>query len=80
MVAADLTLEDDVERAVSIAADAFGSRPDIAIGNVGGPKQGDFFDVTNDDFSAALHSMAMSTVYLARAVIPHMREQRWDGS
>lgn len=76
-VAGDLTVEDDVERAVAAADTAFGSRPDIAIANVGGPKQGEFFDVTNDDFSAALHQMAMSMVYLARAVIPHMREQRW---
>jgi 3-oxoacyl-[acyl-carrier protein] reductase len=76
-VAADLTVEDDVERAVAAADTAFGSRPDIAIANVGGPKQGEFFDVTNDDFSAALHQMAMSMVYLARAIIPHMRAQRW---
>lgn len=76
-VAADLTREDDVERAVSTARESFGSLPDIAVVNVGGPPQGDFFDVTNDDFTAALHNMAMSNVYLARAVIPHMRAQRW---
>jgi 3-oxoacyl-[acyl-carrier protein] reductase len=76
-VAADLTKEGDVEMAVATAEDAFGSRPDIALANVGGPKQGEFFTVTNDDFAAALHDMGMSMVYLARAVIPHMREQRW---
>ena len=76
-VAADLTKEDDVERAIATAEDAFGSLPDIAVANVGGPKQGEFFTVTNEDFEAALHDMAMSMVYLARAVIPHMREQRW---
>jgi 3-oxoacyl-[acyl-carrier protein] reductase len=76
-VAADLTKKDDVERAIATAEDAFGSRPDIAVANVGGPKQGEFFTVTNEDFEAALHDMAMSMVYLARAVIPHMREQRW---
>jgi 3-oxoacyl-[acyl-carrier protein] reductase len=76
-VAADLTKEDDVDRAVATAEDAFGSRPDIAVANFGGPKQGEFFTVTNEDFEAALHDMAMSMVYLARAVIPHMREQRW---
>jgi 3-oxoacyl-[acyl-carrier protein] reductase len=76
-IAADLTVEDDVNRAISTTAAEFGSRPDIAIANVGGPKQGDFVDVTNDDFSNALGDMAMSMVYLARAVIPHMREQRW---
>jgi 3-oxoacyl-[acyl-carrier protein] reductase len=75
--AADLTVGADVNRAVAVATAAFGSPPDIAIANVGGPKPGDFFDVSNDDFSHALHAMAMSMVYLARAVIPHMREQRW---
>jgi 3-oxoacyl-[acyl-carrier protein] reductase len=76
-VAADLTLEADVNRAVAAATDAFGTAPDIAVANVGGPKQGDFFDVTNDDFGQALHAMAMSMIYLARSVIPHMRQQRW---
>jgi len=76
-VAADLTVEDDVDRAVAAAAEAFGSRPDIAVANVGGPKPGDFVDVSNDDFTDALHSMALSMIYLARAVIPHMRQQRW---
>lgn len=76
-VAADLTVEDDVNRAVSAAADAFGTCPDIAVANVGGPGPGDFFDVSNDDFTGALHTMALSMIYLARAVLPHMREQRW---
>jgi 3-oxoacyl-[acyl-carrier protein] reductase len=76
-VAADLTVEADVNRAVAAATDAFGTAPDIAVANVGGPKQGDFFDVTNDDFGQALHAMAMSMIYLARSVIPHMRQQRW---
>jgi 3-oxoacyl-[acyl-carrier protein] reductase len=47
------------------------------VANVGGPGQGDFLTVTNDDFANAVHDMTMSMVYLARAVIPHMREQRW---
>jgi 3-oxoacyl-[acyl-carrier protein] reductase len=76
-VAADLTEQQDVALAVAATTEHFGTPPDIAIANVGGPKQGDFFDVTDDDFSAALHSMAMSMVYLARAVIPHMRAQQW---
>jgi 3-oxoacyl-[acyl-carrier protein] reductase len=76
-VAADLTVEDDVNGAVAAAIGAFGSLPDIAVANVGGPKPGDFVDVTNDDFTGALHNMTLSMVYLARAVIPHMRERRW---
>ena len=41
-VAADLTKEDDVDRAVATAEQAFGSRPDIAVANVGGPEAGRF--------------------------------------
>jgi 3-oxoacyl-[acyl-carrier protein] reductase len=75
-VAADLTVEHDVQRAIATCTEAFGV-PDIAVANVGGPGPGDFFDVSNDDFSGAFQQMALSMVYLARAVIPHMREQGW---
>jgi 3-oxoacyl-[acyl-carrier protein] reductase len=75
-VAGDLTREDDVQRAVAAATEAFGS-PDIAVANVGGPGPGYFDDVRNEDFIAGFQSMAMSMVYLARAVIPHMRAQKW---
>src|SRR5882757_1370023 len=75
-VAGDLTREEDVTRAVGVATEAFGS-PDIAVANVGGPGPGNFFDVSNEEFETALHSMTLSMVYLARAVIPHMREQKW---
>lgn len=75
-VAADLTVEEDVERAIAFATDTFGP-PDIAVANVGGPGPGYFDDVSNDDFTASFQQMAMSMVYLARAVLPHMREQKW---
>jgi len=75
-VAGDLTREEDVTRAVGVATEAFGS-PDIAVANVGGPGPGNFVDVSNEDFETALHSMTLSMVYLARAVLPHMREQKW---
>lgn len=75
-VAADLTLEDEVQRAIEVAITTFGS-PDIAVANVGGPGPGDFFDVSNEDFTLAFQQMAMSMIYLARAVLPHMREQGW---
>jgi 3-oxoacyl-[acyl-carrier protein] reductase len=75
-VAADLTLEEDVQRAVAFATEAFGP-PDIAVANVGGPGPGYFDDVKNEDFIVAFQQMAMSMIYLARAVVPHMREQKW---
>ncbi len=75
-VAADLTVEDDVNSAIAFAAETFGP-PDIAVANVAGPGAGYFDDVSNDDFTLSFQQMAMSMVYLARAVLPHMREQKW---
>jgi 3-oxoacyl-[acyl-carrier protein] reductase len=76
-VAADLTVRSEVQRAVGVAAETFGSPPDIAIANVNGPGAGYFDDVTDEDFTVALHDMTMSMVYLCRVVLPHMRAQRW---
>jgi 3-oxoacyl-[acyl-carrier protein] reductase len=75
-VAGDLTREEDVQRAVATATEAFGA-PDIAVANVGGPGPGYFDDVANEDFVLAFQQMAMSMIYLARAVLPHMRAQKW---
>jgi 3-oxoacyl-[acyl-carrier protein] reductase len=76
-VGADLTVRAEVERAVGTAASTFGSPPDIAVANVDGPGTGNFDDVSDDDFRVAMDRMMMSMVYLCRAVLPHMREQRW---
>jgi 3-oxoacyl-[acyl-carrier protein] reductase len=75
-VAADLTVEEDVNRAIATCTETFGA-PDIAIANVAGPGPGDFFDVSNEDFSIAFHQMALSMVYLARAVVPSMQQKKW---
>lgn len=75
-VSADLTQQADVERAVATATMAFGP-PDIAVANVHGPGPGNFFDLSDTDFVDAFRQMTLSMVYLARAVVPHMREQGW---
>jgi 3-oxoacyl-[acyl-carrier protein] reductase len=75
-IAADLTVQADVDHAIAFATETFGP-PDIAVANVGGPGPGYFDDVSNDDFTTSFQQMAMSMVYLARAVLPHMREQKW---
>jgi 3-oxoacyl-[acyl-carrier protein] reductase len=76
-VAADLRSRDDVERAVSGVAKAFGRAPDIAIVNVDGAVKGTFDEVRDEDFSTAMQNMTMSMVYVARATVPHMRQQGW---
>jgi 3-oxoacyl-[acyl-carrier protein] reductase len=75
-VCADLTLQEDVARAVAQGTEAFGP-PDIAITNVHGPGPGDFFDLTDEQFASAFREMALSVVYLTRQVVPHMKEQGW---
>lgn len=76
-VGADLTVRADVERAVAVAGETFGSPPDIAVCNVSGPGTGNFDDVSDDDFRLAMDQMVMSMVYLCRAVLPHMKASRW---
>jgi NAD(P)-dependent dehydrogenase (short-subunit alcohol dehydrogenase family) len=75
-VAADLTVKEDVRRAVAETTAALGP-PDIAVANVGGPKSGYLFDVTDEDFMVSHQQMTMSMVYLCREVVPHMRRQGW---
>ncbi len=75
-IAADMTTATGVERAVACARESFGA-PDIAIANVHSPADGNFFDVAEADFHAAFQGLTISIALLARAVLPHMREQRW---
>lgn len=75
-VAADLTVAEDVERAVAEGTEALGP-PEIAITNVHGPGPGNFFDLTEDQFASAFREMTLSVVYLTRVVVPHMKAQRW---
>ena len=75
-VSADMTTAEGVSRAVEMARAEFGA-PDIAIANVLSPRDGDFFEVDEDDFHAAFQGLTVSIALLARAVLPHMKEQGW---
>lgn len=75
-VSADLTREADVQRAVSLAREAFGA-PEIVITNVHGGDPGDFLEDSADAFTESFQGLVMSVVHLARATLPHMREQHW---
>jgi 3-oxoacyl-[acyl-carrier protein] reductase len=75
-VAADLTIQDEVTRAVSESSALLGP-PDVVVVNVAGPESGYFDDVSNRDFESSLHGMSMSLVYLARATLGHMRSLAW---
>lgn len=75
-VSADLTVEADVIRAVAETTEAFGP-PDIAVSNVHGPGPASFDDLTDENLTDAFQRMTISLVYMARACLPHMKEQGW---
>ena len=50
---------------------------DIVVGNAGGPPTGSALDVDDKQILAAMNSNLLASVRLARAAVPHMREQRW---
>lgn len=75
-VAADVSVAEDIRRVVQRAREAFGG-VDILVNNAGGPPPGYFEDMTDEDWRQAHELTLMSTVRFTRAVLPHMREQRF---
>ena len=73
---ADLTTRDGVRNAVAACRARFGD-PDIAISSVMENIAGDFDDVADEDFERFFKVYAMTVVYLAREVIPAMKEKGW---
>ena len=75
-VMADVSSHADVARMVEAAVAAFGGA-DIAVSNVGIRRMQPFLEITPDDWDEVLASNLTPAFYLARNVIPHMRERRW---
>lgn len=75
-VAADLTTRAGVAAAVAAVTARYGA-PDIAICNVQDNVAGDFDDVSDADFERLLGVYVMSPVYLAREVLPAMKQKGW---
>jgi 3-oxoacyl-[acyl-carrier protein] reductase len=74
--AVDVTVYDQVRAFVKDASEQFG-RIDICVANAGGPPSKTFADTTVEDWKAAAELNLMSTVYLAREVLPGMQQRRW---
>ncbi len=64
-------------RALIEGAARWGGGPDVLVTNAGGPPQGGFDDLSDDDFEAAFQLNFMSTVRMIRHALPHMRAKRW---
>jgi 3-oxoacyl-[acyl-carrier protein] reductase len=61
---------------VDAAQEAFGGI-DVVVCNAGGPPLAVFDDITDEQWLAAFESLHLSTVRFIRAVLPHMRSQKW---
>ena len=75
-VAADVSIPDDVARLVQSTIEHFG-RIDILVTNSGGPPAGPFEAFDLEQWEAATRLLLYSSVNLAHAVLPGMKERRW---
>ncbi|HYW72004.1 MAG TPA: SDR family oxidoreductase [Pyrinomonadaceae bacterium] len=75
-VAADVSKPDEVKRLAHSAGEKFG-HIDILVTNSGGPPAGPFDAFDLADWEAATRLLLYSSVNLARAVLPGMKERRW---
>ena len=74
--AVDVTQEQQVHGFVAQTIERFG-RIDICVANAGGPPAKPFDAVTVEEWRRAIDLNLMSTVLLAREVLPGMRDRRW---
>jgi 3-oxoacyl-[acyl-carrier protein] reductase len=74
--AADVTREDEVRRFVTQTNARF-DRIDICVTNAGGPPAKQFDATTVEDWRRAIDLNLMSTLFLAREVLPGMRDRGW---
>ena len=74
--ATDVTQQDQVREFVGEVAARFG-QIDICVTNAGGPPAKTFLNISAEEWQAAVELNLMSTVYLAREVLPHMQRRQW---
>jgi 3-oxoacyl-[acyl-carrier protein] reductase len=72
----DVTVEAQVKEFVQATLRRFG-RIDICVANAGGPPARPFEETSLEDWRAAVDLNLLSTVMLAREVLPVMKQQRW---
>ena len=73
---ADLSKTAELRRVVEDTLKMFG-RIDILVVNSGGPPPGNFFSLTEQDWTNAFNSVLYYVVELYRLVIPQMKERKW---
>jgi 3-oxoacyl-[acyl-carrier protein] reductase len=75
-VPVDVTDPAAVHEFVEAAARHFG-RIDVCVTNAGGPPAKHFLDTTVEEWRRAVETNFLSSVYFAKAVIPHMQRNKW---
>jgi 3-oxoacyl-[acyl-carrier protein] reductase len=75
-MAIDVTVETQVKEFVRATLQRFG-RIDICVANAGGPPARPFEETSLEDWRSAVDLNLLSTVMLAREVLPGMKERRW---
>jgi 3-oxoacyl-[acyl-carrier protein] reductase len=74
-VRGDVTLPQDLERAVAKTIEAFGTL-DVLVWNSGGPPAGSGTDVTPDTLEQAIDSLLQPVVRLVHLALPHLERSR----
>ena len=72
----DVTHPGAVHTFVDAVVEKFGG-VDICVTNAGGPPAKGFMAASIEEWRKAVDANFLSTVYFARAVIPHMQKKRW---
>ena len=75
-VPGDVTNADDIQRVATMVTELLGGI-DILVANAGGPPSTTFDTTTEDQYRAGLELNLLSSIRLARAVVPAMRARRW---
>jgi 3-oxoacyl-[acyl-carrier protein] reductase len=72
----DVSLDEEIARMVALTRETYG-QVDIAVSNVGKRPYAAFLDITPQDWDDVIRTNLSAAFYLARHVIPLMRERRF---
>ncbi|HEX7296959.1 MAG TPA: SDR family oxidoreductase [Pyrinomonadaceae bacterium] len=75
-VRADVTDRSDIDNLIAAGREKFG-HIDILVTNAGGPPAGRFDQLSREQWEDAARLTLFSSIELARAVLPGMKQQRW---
>lgn len=76
-IVTDVTRKEDIDSLVKATMERFGT-VDILVTNAGGPPPVvSFLDVSDQGWREGIDLNLMSTINMCRAVVPHMKAQKW---